>query len=231
MKILPAVVFLLGSFFFSQLSLAQDGAIQDQAVSVSKMQDTTIVLDPSFKIRNDARKTGTMQSGFNQGSTVWNSKMRDTIIIKDPSFIVLDLYAEKDSLDAIIDPVTAKRNAIRESLNAIGAALMHAADMQDTTIILDPAFVVREVYARKDSLKAIRDSIRALLVQASQMQDTVIELDPSFIVSDVYATKDKKDAISDSIRATLAQAAAMQDTTIELEPSFMVRKFMRQWTK
>ena len=54
-------------------------------------------------------------------------------------------------------------HAFRDSLYAIGKALMRTADMQDTTIALEPSFIIREFYAKKDSLQAIRDSLRALL--------------------------------------------------------------------
>lgn len=100
---------------------------------------------------------------------------------------------------------------------------MRAADMQDTTIALDPSFQIREFYAKKDSLQAIRDSLRALLVQASQMQDTVIEIDPFFVVRNKYLNKDKADAMIDSMRAKLAEASQMRDTVIALERSFVVR--------
>jgi hypothetical protein len=225
MKILSAVVFFLVSFFSAQLSYSQDSAIQVQPVPASVMQDTTIALDPSFKVRNVyARKDryNAIRDSITAALT-WSAKMHDTIIIIDPSFIVLAVYAEKDSLDAIVDPVTAKRKAIRDSLNAIGSALMHTADMQDTTVNLDPSFIVRELYAKKDSLHAIRDSLRALVIQTAQMQDTVIEMDPSFMIRELYATKDALESVRDSVRALSVQAAQMQDTTIDMDPLFVVR--------
>jgi hypothetical protein len=225
MKIISAVVLLLVCFLTSQSSFSQDSALLAQSALSARMQDTTIALEPSFRIRNVyARKDryDAIRDSI-RAALVWASKMRDTVIDIDPSFMVMNVYAEKDSIDAVADLILAKRNAFRDSLNAIGSALMRTADMQDTTIDLDPAYIVRDVYARRDSLQAERDSVRAVFIRASQMQDTVIEIDPSFIVRDVYITKDRKDAISDSIRASLAQAAEMQDTVIVLDPSYKVR--------
>jgi hypothetical protein len=225
MKILPAVVFFLVVFLSSQSSFSQDTVMQIQPIPEKLMQDTTITLDPSFKVRNVyARKDryDAIRDSIT-ASLAWSAKMHDTVIVLDPSFIVENIYAERDSLDAIVDPLTAKRIAIRDSLNAIGTALLHSADMQDTTIELVPSYVIRELYAKKDSLQAIRDSLRTLLVRASQMQDTVIEINPSFTVRDFYSTKDRVDAISDSMRVSLEEAAQMQDTVIEIEHSFIIR--------
>jgi len=225
MKFINVVVFFLVIFLSGQSSFSQDSAAQIQPALETQMLDTTIVLDASFKIRNVyARKDryDAIRDSI-KAALIWSSKMHDTVIVLDPSFIVENIYAERDSIEAIVDPLTAKRIAMRDSLNAIGLALMHAADMQDTTIGLDPSYILRDVYAKKDSLRAIKDSVRALFVQASQMQDTVIEIDPAFVVREIYAKKDRLDAIDDSIRASLAQAAQMQDTVIELESSFKVR--------
>lgn len=65
------------------------------------MQDTTIALNPSFKVRNVyARKDryDAIRDSI-RASLVWNSKMHDTIILKEPLFIVTDVYAERDSLE------------------------------------------------------------------------------------------------------------------------------------
>jgi hypothetical protein len=225
MKFSNAVVFILVILLSSQSSYSQDSTMKIQPAIETQMQDTIIVLDPAFKIRNIyARKDryDAIRDSI-KASLVWSAKMHDTVIVLDPSFIVENVYAERDSLDAIVDPFTAKRIAIRDSLNAIGNALMRSADMQDTLIDLDPSYKIRDVYERRDSLQAVKDSIRAILVRASQMQDTVIEIDPSFVARDIYAKKDRVEAISDSIRASLAQASQMQDTVIEIEQSFIVR--------
>ena len=146
--------------------------------------------------------------------------MQDTTILLDPSFVVENVYAEKDALDANGGVRLTKRElmirAMRDSLNAIGNALMRAAEMQDTTIELEPAFIVREIYAQKDSLKAIRDSARTLQMQAAQMQDTTIELDPSFIVLEVYANKDILNAKQDSARALAEQAPAGYNIELDI---------------
>src|SRR5450432_3023299 len=221
MKFINVVVFFLVIFLSSQSSFSQDSAAQIQPALVTQMLDTTIVLDVSFKIRNVyARKDryDAIRDSI-KAALIWSSKMHDTVIVLDQSFIVENIYADKDSLEAIVDPLTTKRIAMRDSLNAIGLALMHGADMQDTTIGLDPSYILRDVYAKKDSLRAIRDSIRALLVQASQMQDTVIELESSFSVRNLYVAKDRTDAIRDSI----ARPTIMQDTLIVLDPDFIVR--------
>ncbi|HET7000809.1 MAG TPA: hypothetical protein VFI33_05860 [Puia sp.] len=225
MKILPAVIFFLVILFSCQTSFSQDSSAQIRSIPATQMQDTTIALEPSFKIKNVYARKDRYDaiSDSIKASLVWSAKMHDTVILLNTNFVVENVYAEKDSLDALAEQITAKRNAFRDSLNAIGTALMRAADMQDTTIALDPSFVIREFYAKKDSLQVIRDSLRALLVQASQMQDTVIEFDPSFVVSDKYLNKDKADAMIDSVRAALADAAQMRDTVIALERSFVVR--------
>jgi hypothetical protein len=225
MKILSVVCSLLVILLSSQSSFSQDSSVQIKSVPETQMQDTTVALDPSFKIKNFyARKD--RYDAINdsiKASLAWSAKMHDTVVALNPAFVVENIYAEKDSLDAIAEKIAAKRTAFRDSLNAIGTALMRAADMQDTTIALDPSFVIREFYAKKDSLQAIRDSLRALLVKASQMQDTLIEMDPAFLVMAKYSTKDKADAIVDSIRTKLAEASQMQDTVIALERSYVVR--------
>jgi uncharacterized protein (UPF0212 family) len=225
MKILPAFFFLLVILLSCHLSFSQDSSAQIRPLPVTQMQDTMIALDPSFKIKNIyARKD--RNDAINdsiRAYLVWSAKMHDTVIMLNASFVVENVYAERDSMDAIAEQIAAKRTAFRDSLNAIGTALMRAADMQDTTIALDPSYVVSEFYAKKDSLQAIRDSLSALMVQASQMQDTVVEFDPAFVVRDIYLNRDKADAAIDSIRTKLADAARMQDTVIALEHSFIVR--------
>jgi hypothetical protein len=225
MKILSAVASFLVILLCCQTSFSQDSSAQIQPLPSTQMQDTTIVLDPSFKIKNVYARKDRYDaiSDSIKASLVWSAKMHDTVIVLNPGFVVENVYAERDSLDAIAEQIAAKRTAFRDSLNAIGTALMRAADLQDTTIALDPSYTIREFYAKKDSLQAIRDSLRALLVQASQMQDTVIEFDPAFVIREKYTNKDKADAIIDSIRTALAEAAQMQDTVIALEHSFVVR--------
>jgi hypothetical protein len=225
MKIPSAVVFFLVLFLSGHRSFSQDSAMQIQPAWETQMHDTTVALEPAFKIRNYyARKDryDAIKDSI-KASLIWSAKMHDTVIVLDPNFVVDNVYAERDSLDAIVDPYTAKRIAIRDSINAIGAALMRAADLQDTTIGLDPSYIIRDRYARKDSLQAIRDSVRKLMVQASQMQDTVIEMEAGFTVKNYYASKDKADAMIDSIRTSIAEAARMQDTIIVMETSFKVR--------
>ena len=224
MKILPVVIFLLVILLSCQSSFSQDSSAQIRTIPTTQMQDTTIALDPSFKIKNVYARKDRYDaiSDSIKASLAWSARMHDTVIVLNTNFVVENVYAERDSLDAIAEQIAAKRTAFRDSLNAIGTALMRAADMQDTTIALDPSFVVREFYAKKDSLQVIRDSLRALLVQASQMQDTLIEVDPSFVVRDKYLNKDKADAIIDSKKASLAEAAQMRDTVIALERSFVV---------
>jgi hypothetical protein len=225
MKILPAIILFLIILFSCHSSFSQDTALQVQALPATKMQDTTIALDPAFKIKNVYARKDRYDaiSDSIKAYLAWSAKMHDTIIVLNTNFVVENVYAEKDSIDAIAERIAAKRTAFRDSLNAIGAALMHAADMQDTIIALDPSYKIRSFYFKRDSLQLIRDSLRALLVQASQMQDTVIEVDPAFVVRDVYLNKDKADAIRDSARTRLAEAARMQDTVIELEHSFVIR--------
>jgi hypothetical protein len=225
MKILPAFIFFLAILLSCQSSFSQDSSAQIQPLPATQMRDTTIALDPSFKIKNVYARKDRYDaiSDSLKASLAWSAKMHDTVIVLNTSFVVENVYAERDSLDAMAERITAKRTAFRDSLNAIGTALMRSADMQDTTIALDPSFVIREFYAKKDSLQVIRDSLRALRVQASQMQDTVIEMDPAFVVRNIYSNKDQADAIVDSIRTKLAEAAQMQDTVIELEHSFVVR--------
>ncbi len=226
MKILPAVIFFLVTILCCQPAFSQDSSAKIQLPPATQMQDTTITLDPLFKIKNVYARKDRYDaiSDSIKASLAWSAKMHDTVIVLNTSFVVENVYAERDSMDAIAEQIAAKRTAFRDSLNAIGTALMRAADMQDTTIALDPSYKIREFYANKDSLQAVRDSLRALMVQASQMQDTIIEVDPVFVVRERYLNKDKADAMVDSIRTALAAAAQMQDTVITLERSFVVRR-------
>src|ERR1700736_2534567 len=127
------------------------------------------------------------QLSFGQENALQNqpfpvSQMRDTTIILDQSFVVRNIYSTKDSLAFTRGRPLTKRDslirAIRDSLNALGNALMRTVEMQDTTIALDPLFIVRDVYAKKDKFDAVRDSIRALSARAAMMQDTTIKMDP-----------------------------------------------------
>ena len=221
MKILPAVVLFLLSFFNNQSSLAQDTTAQNQPVQEFEMLDTTITMDPAFILMNRYARKDSIAS-FRS----WASKMHDTTIEMNPAFVVRDVYASQDSMNALYGGFASRRDslihAIRDSLSAIGKALMRTAEMQDTTIVADPGFKVMELYTAKDRKDAAKDSLRALLAQAATMQDTTIEIDPSFIVMDIYAKKDRYKAFRDSVWASLARAAQMQDTTIESDPSFIV---------
>jgi len=222
MKIPFAVVLFLPAFFFSHFSWAQDTTALVKPAGVLEMQDTTIARDPSFMVREIYAAKDSLMAYLS-----WASKMRDTTIAIDPSFIVSSTYAQRDSLASLYGGFASRRDslvhAIRDSLSAIGRALMRTAEMQDTVIALAPAFVIKEVYAGKDSADAVKDSIRASLALAASMQDTTIGLQPSFVVFERYASKDKYEVFRDSVWATLAQAAQMQDTTIVVDPSFVVR--------
>jgi hypothetical protein len=233
MKILPVFIFFLALLLSCQSSFSQDSSAQIQPLPATQMQDTTIALDPSFKIKNVYARKDRYDaiSDSIKASLAWSAKMHDTVIVLNTSFVVENVYAERDSMDAIAEQIAAKRTAFRDSLNAIGTALMRAADMQDTAIALDPSYTIREFYAKKDSLQAIRDSLRALLMQASQMQDTLIEMEAAFVVREKYSNKDKADAIIDSIRTSLAEAAQMRDTVIALERSFVVRYAYAAWDR
>jgi hypothetical protein len=221
MKFLFAASIFLISLCVSQISFGQDSAVQQEPDRSTLMQDTTIYLEGTFVVRNLYALKDSLTS-----ARIWASKMRDTTIDLDPLFVVANRYAEKDSLEALGDGPLSKKDSllrvINDSLRAIGNALMHTADMQDTTIILDGHFVVTDVYARSDSLEVLKDSIRALQVLAASMQDTIIDLDPSFVVANIYAAKDFQDAVRDSVEQVQTLAATMQDTTIELEGSFIV---------
>jgi len=222
MKILSVVLCLLG-FFFSQSSFAQDTTIINKPDPAVQMQDTSIFMEPAFVVRNRyAARDSIMAYRF------WASKMRDTTIEIDPAFIVLNEYHERDSIDALYGGFASRRDslvhAFNDSLSAIGNALLHTADMQDTTIALNPAFIVSEVYAGKDRLDSAKSEARAVLARAAAMQDTTVNMDPSFLIIERYANKDRYDAFRDSVWAMLEQAAVMQDTTILMDPRFIVRK-------
>jgi hypothetical protein len=81
---------------------------------------------------------------------------------------------------------------MRDSAHSLMA---QAAIMQDTTIVLETSFVVRNIYEEKDRQDAIQDSINKPMT----MQDTVIVLDPAFVIRDLYPYKDSIDAIRDSL--------------------------------
>jgi hypothetical protein len=221
MKIPFAVLFLLG-FLISHSTFAQDTSVQNNPVTEYDMLDTSIAIDPSFIVRNlYAAKDSVM------AYRSWASKMRDTTIDVDPAFVVRNVYAERDSIASLYGGFASRRDslihAIRDSLSRIGSALLHTAEMQDTVITLEPAFVVSEIYADKDRLDAAKDSVRAAMILAASMQDTTIAADPSFIVFERYAKKDKYEVFRDSVWAALAEAAQMKDTTLSLDPSFVVR--------
>ena len=221
MKILSAVVLILIGSFFSHPGFAQDTAIQNKPAPEFEMLDTTIATDPAFIVRNVYAVKDSIIA-----FRTWASKLHDTTVEIDPAFIVRNVYAERDSINALYGGFASRRDslihAIRDSLSAIGNALLHTAEMQDTTISRDPAFVLLNVYANKDLLDAAKDSLRVSLAQAAAMQDTAIVLDASFIVIERYAKKDRFDAFRDSVWASLAQAATMQDTAVLIDPSFIV---------
>jgi len=221
MKIPFAVVLYLPVFLFSQAVRAQDTTALDKPAPVFEMMDTTIVPDPSFVIRAVYAARDSLMAYRS-----WASKMRDTVIAADPSFLVKSTYAERDSLASLYGGYASRRDslvhAIRDSLSAIGAALLRTAEMQDTVIALAPAFVIRNLYAGRDSLEAVKDSLRALQVLASTLQDTTILIDPGFTVFDRYASRDKYEIFRDSVWKTLAEAAEMRDTIIQADPAFIV---------
>ncbi len=221
MKILPAVSVVLLSFLFFQSTYAQDSAILNRPDPEFELLDTAIAMDPLFVVK-DVYATRDSIAAFR----AWASKMRDTTVEMDPAFIVVYVYAERDSLAALYGGFASRRDslahAIRDSLSAIGSALLHTADMQDTTIAVDPAFVVSDVYATKDRQQAITDSLKRISVLAATMQDTTVVIDLAFIVFERYTKKDRYDAFHDSVWAALAQAATMQDTVVIIDPAFTV---------
>ena len=222
MKIPFAVVLFLLGFFFSHSSSAQDTSSLNKPFAEFEMLDTSIAMDPSFVVRDIYAAKDSLIA-----YRTWASKMRDTVLDIDPAFVVRNIYAERDSIASLYGGFASRRDslihAIRDSLSRIGSALLHTAEMQDTAITLEPAFVVSDVYADKDRLDAAKDSIRAAMVLAASMQDTTIVAEPTFVVFERYAKKDKYEIFRDSVWATLAQAAQMQDTTISLDPSFIVQ--------
>jgi hypothetical protein len=185
------------------------------------MQDTTIAMDPAFRVYNIYSEKDSLDA-----IRSWSVIMRDTTIALEPAFIAKNIYAYQDSLHALYGGYASRRDSLihayRDSLSAIGNALMHAADMQDTTIAKDPGFMIQEVYAARDQADVSRDSLRAVLARAATMQDTTIEKDPSFLVMEVYSKRDSYEVFRDSVWTTLAIAAKMQDTTIGKDPSFIV---------
>lgn len=251
MKILIAVVLFMSCFLAGPTAFCQDTAINRIPLEDSVMQDTVIARNPHFVVKPFTIPLYEMQDtvvalerNYRIPASIYiardsldrildsikaenllHSKMQDTTILRDEGFILFARYAMKDSLDAL-GPRLSKRDsaikAFRDSLNAIGAALLRTAEMQDTTVLLESAFVVTNIYLTRDSIQAIRDTARAVQSRAARMQDTTIILDPAFIVADVYAVRDQQDSYKDSVYKRLASAAQMQDTTILLEASFAV---------
>ena len=223
MKILPVAVLFLSGFFIGLTSIAQNLIVQNASTPESIMLDTAIELDPGFKIRDLYSVKDSITAYRN-----WASKMRDTSVVMDPSFTIRNVYSVKDSIAALYGGYPSRRDslihAIHDSLSAIGNALLHTADMQDTLIARDPLFKIHEVYANKNRADASRDSLRALLILAASMQDTIMLADPAFVISERYAGKDRYDVFRDSVWAELAAAAKMQDTVIRIEPSFIIAK-------
>ena len=146
MKIFPAAVFLLFYVLSCQTLFSQDSSAQVHLTLVTQMQDTTITLDPSFKIKNVYARKDRYDaiSDSIRAYLVWSAKMHDTVIVLNTSYVVENVYAERDSMDAVAERVASKKTAFRDSLNAIGNALMRAADMQDTVIAMDPSYKLRE---------------------------------------------------------------------------------------
>jgi hypothetical protein len=66
--------------------------------------------------------------------------------------------------------------------------------MQDTTVNIDPSFVVCDIYGTRDRLEAVRDS----LAWPTIMRDTLIVMDAAFVVQDLYPQKDYRDSIRES---------------------------------
>jgi hypothetical protein len=222
MKIPRVIISFLLGFFFSQVVFAQDSVMLNRPDPELELRDTTIAMDPAFIVKDNYAVRDSLNA-----LKVWASKMHDTTIVADPSFIVFDVYAESDSLANLYGGFASRRDslihALRDSLSAIGSALLRTAEMQDTTIVVDPAFVVQDVYINRDRLDAANDSLRAILIQAATMQDTIIVLVPEFKVFERYAKQDQYNAFHDSVWASLAQAAVMQDTVVMIDPAFFVR--------
>jgi hypothetical protein len=223
MKIQFFFVVCLTGLFLNLSVFAQDSTSEVKTDPASIMQDTTISIDPAFIVSN---KYAVKDSIIAYRS--WAAKMRDTIVELDPAFTVQNEYRERDSIAALYGGFASRRDslvhAFNDSLAAIGKALMHTADMQDTTIAIDPAFIVSDVYASKDKQDSAINASKAAMLLAASMQDTTIVLDPAFPVVVRYANKDKYDAFRDSVWSALAQAAVMQDTIIIIDPKFVVRR-------
>jgi hypothetical protein len=222
MKIRYVVLLCLTGFLFNQPLFAQDTTVLDKPAPEFEMLDTTIIMEPAFMIKNSYAAKDSILA-----QRTWASKMRDTTVQIDMAFQLLSPYRVKDSIDALYGGFSSRRDslshAIHDSLSAIGNALLHTADMQDTTIAMEKAFVISNVYANKDRLDSARNALRVSLAQAATMQDTTVYLEPSFVVIKRYAKKDKYDAFRDSVWSMLALAATMQDTTVLIDPKFVVR--------
>ena len=222
MKIQSVFVLCLSGFLFCHSAFAQDTSNEIKTDPELIMRDTTIGMDPAFVIRSVYAAKDSIIAYRS-----WASKMRDTTIDLDPAFIVRNEYRERDSIAALYGGFASRRDslvhAFNDSLSSIGIALLHTADMQDTTIVLEHSFQITEVYATKDSMDAAKNVRRAALTLAAAMQDTTIDKEPAFIIIERYAKKDKYDEFRDSVWAMLAQAAVMQDTIIQIDPVFVVR--------
>ena len=222
MKILSVIFLFLPGIFLSQFSFAQDTSFEHKPGPEFNMVDTTIAKEPGFIVMN-AYAVKDSIAAFR----TWASKMRDTTIEMAPAFIIVKPYALRDSLAVLFGGFASRRDfvihAYLDSLTAIGNALMRRAEMQDTSITRDPAFIVQDIYASKDRLDAARDALRATSLLAASMQDTTIDIDRSFIFISRYAKKDKYEAFRDSVWAALDKAAHMRDTTILLDPVFIIR--------
>ena len=77
------------------------------------------------------------------------------------------------------------------------AILAQAASMQDTTVLIDPTFVVRNEYETRDKQSAVQDSIAWPTI----MRDTVVISEPSFVIRDLYPAKDYRDSLRESQKA------------------------------
>jgi hypothetical protein len=197
MKIQSVLVLCLSGFFFSHSSLAQDTANEIKPDPEIIMRDTAIGMDPAFVVRNVYAAKDSIVAYRS-----WASKMRDTTVEIDPAFIVRNEYREMDSIASLYGGFASRRDsmihAFNDSLSAIGRALLHTADMQDTTVAMEPAFIVSDLYANKDRLDSAKNVHRAALVLAATMQDTTLYGTHFNLSSGRYA-KDKYEAFRDSV--------------------------------
>jgi hypothetical protein len=127
MKILPAAALLLLNSVFSLCTLAQDTVMQDDPIRDTVMQDTVIISDPHFKIVGLHMPATEMQDTLIEKVRTFvvraiplpDYEMQDTVFARDLSFVVRDLYAERDSLNAIRDSLA----IIRDSLKVISDSI------------------------------------------------------------------------------------------------------------